>query len=46
MLNIQDWFQGRGYRDPADLILAFVTVQELMRRKGGPRGLSYGGGKV
>lgn len=36
MLRIRTWFQDRGYRDPADLILAFVTVQELMRRKGGP----------
>jgi len=36
MLHIQEWFRGQGYRDPADLILAFVTVQELMRRKGGP----------
>jgi hypothetical protein len=36
MLHIQEWFQGQGYQDPADLILAFVTVQELMRRKGGP----------
>lgn len=36
MLHIQEWFQGRGYRAPADLIMAFVTVQEFMRRKGGP----------
>jgi len=36
MTRIREWFQGQGYRDPADLILAFVTVQELMYRKGGP----------
>lgn len=36
MLRIREWFQAWGDRDPADLILAFVTVQELMRRKGGP----------
>ncbi len=36
MLHIHEWFHGQGYRGPADLILAFVTVQELIRRKGGP----------
>jgi len=36
MLHIQTWLQGRGYQYPADLILAFVSVRELMRRKGGP----------
>jgi len=40
MLRIQEWFQGQGYRDPADLILAFVTVRELMQRKGGPVALA------
>ena len=36
MARIRGWFQGQDYREPADLILAFVTVQELMRRRGGP----------
>ncbi len=36
MFHIRAWFQGQGYQDPADQILAFVTVQDLMRRKGGP----------
>lgn len=35
MARVREWFQGQGYRDPADLIMAFVTVRELMRRKGG-----------
>ena len=35
MARVREWFQGKGYQDPADLILAFVTVQELMRHKGG-----------
>ena len=35
MHHIQEGFYGQGYQDLADLILAFVTVQELMRRKGG-----------
>lgn len=40
MLHIRTWFQGQGYRDPADLILAFATVRELIRRKGGPVALA------
>lgn len=40
MLHIRTWFHSRGYLDPADLILAFVTVQELMRREGGPVALA------
>ena len=36
MARVREWFQGQGYQDPADLILAFATVRELMRRKGGP----------
>ncbi len=36
MLHLRTWFQGKGYLDPADLILAFITTRELMRRKGGP----------
>jgi len=36
LTRIREWFHSRGYRDQADLILAFVTVRELMRRKGGP----------
>lgn len=36
LATIQDWFQTKGYIDPADRILAFITAHELMRRKGGP----------
>ena len=36
LAQIQDWFQAKGYSDPADRILAFITMHELMRRKGGP----------
>jgi len=33
---VKEWFQAKGYLDPADRILAFLTMHELMRRKGGP----------
>ena len=36
MDHLRTWFQGKGYLDPADLILAFITTLELMHRKGGP----------
>ena len=36
LLQIQVWFQAKGYVDPADWILAFVTMREVIRRKGGP----------
>jgi hypothetical protein len=34
--TIREWFQAKGYLDPADRILAFITMFELMRRRGGP----------
>ena len=40
MLHIRTWFHSRGYLEPADLILAFISTLELMRRKGGPVVLS------
>jgi hypothetical protein len=36
LLQIQVWFRAKGYVDPADLILAFVTVRDVIKRKGGP----------
>ena len=36
MDHLRAWFQGKGYLYPADLILAFITTLELIRRKGGP----------
>jgi hypothetical protein len=36
LTTIREWFQAKGYLDPADRILAFITMFELMRRRGGP----------
>lgn len=46
MFHIRVWFHSRDYRDPADLILAFVTMRELMRRKGGPVALALEAAKL